>query len=94
MSSITSKSAMFPITVRHVSVDSLIDVSPGTDLPDLLDVGEDDVMLSLVQDPPPLREVGVHPRVLHEVLYQHIQTPQVRRFSRHHLKHGLQCKCH
>ena len=63
--------------------------SLGADLPDLLHVGEDDMVLPLVQDPPALWQVGVHPWVLHEVLDEHVQTTKVSRFSCHHLKHGL-----
>ena len=47
---------------------------PGTDFSDFLHVGEDDVMLSLVQYPPAFGEVGVHAWVLHEVIDEDIQT--------------------
>lgn len=46
----------------------------------LLHVREDDMMLPLVYHPPSLRQVWVHPRVIHEILNQHIQTAEVRRF--------------
>lgn len=46
-------------------------------------------MLPFVQHPPALGEVGVHARILHEVVDEDIQTAQVRRFRCHHLKNGL-----
>ena len=47
------------------------------------------MMLSLIKDPPPLGQVGVHARVLHEVVDEHIETAQVCGLGRHHFKNGL-----
>ncbi len=55
----------------------------------LSDVGEDDVMLSLVQHASALREVRVHPGVIHEVVDEYVQTTQIRRLRCYHLEYGL-----
>ena len=65
---------------------------PCTDVPDFPNIGEDDVVLPFVQHPPPLRQRRVHPRVLHKVFNQYIQTAEVCRLRCNHFKHCLRAR--
>lgn len=51
--------------------------SLGADVTDLPHVGEYDMVLALVHDPAPHGEVGIHTWVVHEVLNENIETPQI-----------------
>ena len=46
-----------------------------TDVANLPHVGEYDVVLAFVHDTTPHRQVGIHARVIHEVLNENIETP-------------------
>ena len=54
-------------------------ILPCTDVPDFPHVGEDDMVLPLVQHPPPLGQPRIHARVLHKVTDENIETPEVGR---------------
>ena len=54
-------------------------ILPCTDVPDFPHVGEDDMVLPLVQHPPPLGQPRIHAWVLHKVTDENIETPEVGR---------------
>ena len=62
---------------------------PCTGVPDFPHVGEDDMVLPLVQNSPPLGQPRIHTRVLHKVTDENIETPEVRCLGGDHFKHCL-----
>ena len=46
-------------------------------------------MLSAIEHPPPLGEVGVHAGVIHEVFDENVEATEIGCFRRDHLKHRL-----
>lgn len=53
---------------------------PCTHVPHLTHVGEDHMMLPLVEDTPPFWQIRVHAGVIHEMIDQDVQTPEVSSF--------------
>ena len=49
-------------------------ISLCTALKDILDIGEDDMMLSSVQHSPAFRQVWIHTSVFHEMLNENCQA--------------------
>ena len=63
--------------------------SLGADVTDLPHVGEYDMVLALVHDPAAHGQVGIHTRVVHEMLNENVETPQIGRLRRDNFENGL-----